>query len=180
MQIEGYSGGLSRLRADVLFVSCFEDIRPIQGLASEVDWIYSGVFSKMLMQNHFSGGLGEALLIPTDEKLHVPKVILLGLGKSTAYGESEFQKMVSVLFKTISGLNVGDCAIGVETITALLSPIEPQALASSLLEAWRSKGYIGSVQMTFVFNDQARARVFQHKMTDGCVKKETQSQYISE
>lgn len=161
------------MRADVLFVSCFEDVRPMGGLASEVDWLFSGLFSKMLMQNHFSGGLGKTLLIPTDEKLQVPKVILLGLGKSTAYGETEFHRMVGVVFETISGLHVRECAIGVETITSLLSSIEPQDLASSLLEAWRSKGYIGSVQMTFVFNDQARARLFQHKLWGGQVRKKS-------
>lgn len=160
-----YSGSLNRLRTEVLTFACFEDVRPLRGLSGEVDWYYSGLFSRMFMQNHFSGTLGKTLLIPTEGKLSISKAILIGLGKSETYGEAQLQSAVLTLFHTLKGLKVRQCAIDLESFQGSQHSIT--ALAAFFFTAWPSEECDPPMTLTFVVNHAEAAKALQYKIQNG-------------
>jgi hypothetical protein len=71
-----------RIRADVGLVPCFEDERPLQGLAGYIDWRSCGMLSRLLRSGWCTGRAGESLLMPTRVGLPVERLVLVGLGSS--------------------------------------------------------------------------------------------------
>ena len=165
MQMDVYSGNLNRLRTEVLTFGCFEDVRPLLGLPGEVDWYYSGLFSRMFMQNHFSGLLGKTLLIPTEGKLHISKAILIGLGKSETYGEAQLQSAALTLFQTLKGLKVRQCAIDLESFQGKRHSITD--LATFFFTACSSEECDSPIALTFVVNHGETAKALQYKIQNG-------------
>jgi len=134
MQVHVYSGSLTRLSSELLVVSCFEDLRPLRGLSAEVDWIYGGALSRVLMQGRFSGHPGEALLFATEGKLKIPKVLLLGQGSARSAHLKSFQRMSAALHRILSGLCVAECALEVHPGPS--QKIDTLSLVDRLLEDW--------------------------------------------
>ncbi|MFQ5597557.1 MAG: M17 family peptidase N-terminal domain-containing protein [Nitrospiria bacterium] len=131
MRIEMFSGKLNDLQTDLLAVTCFEDIRPLRGLAGEIDWLYGGILSRVMMQNRFSGELGKTILLASEGKLPVSKILLLGLGTSKRYGYPRFKDMSAVLYEVIDDLKINALAVDIDTEAAIeLDPIR-------LLETFR-------------------------------------------
>ncbi len=169
MQINVYSGSLSRLCTQALVVGCFEDIRPLRGLAAEIDWYYSGIFSRMLMQGYFSGKFGGTLLVPTAGKLNVPKVILMGLGKSTAYDYEQFKRAGNFLFYTVNNLNVHECAVEIDS--SYIEVPDTIRLVASFISGWKSADLKQSIRLTFVVNGREQAKLLQYKIQNGNILK---------
>ncbi|MEC4678084.1 MAG: M17 family peptidase N-terminal domain-containing protein [Nitrospirota bacterium] len=165
MKVEVYSGSLNRLRTEVLALGCFKDIRPLHGWPGEIDWFYSGVISRLMMQNHFTGFHGEILLIPTEGKLHISKVILIGLGPSAPYDVLQFEKAVAKLLETIEGLQTRDCAIATASFCG--KALETPWVAASFMHAWQETHL--SQDLSLVINDIEQAKAFQHKIRNGTV-----------
>lgn len=135
MHVEVYSDKLTKLKTDLLVVTCFKDIRPLRGLASEVDWYYGGILSRALMENRFKGTLGEMLLLSSEGKLEIPKVILLGLGDSSKYSHPQFKTASKKLQSTLKALDIQECAI--EINTSLPGNKRKKLQALDLVEAFR-------------------------------------------
>lgn len=167
MQVEVYSGSLNRLRTEVLALACFKDVRPLRGLAGEIDWYYSGMISRMIMQNHFTGFHGESLLIQTEGKLHIPKVVLIGLGPSVSYDAAQFQIVLSRLIEMIAGLQVRDCAIATASFCG--EALEIPWVAEAFLQAWKEGPFSTSPTLNLVINDVEQAKALQHKIKIGRV-----------
>lgn len=165
MQVEIYSGSLNRLRTEVLVLACFKDIRPLQGLAGEIDWYYGGAISRMIMQNHFTGLHGEALLIPTEGKLHIPKVVLIGLGPSASYDVAQFENALRSLIEIIKGLQVRGCAIATDLFCGEV--LEIPWVAASFLKSWQ-EGH-PSIDLNLVIDDEEEAKTLQRKIKSGSV-----------
>lgn len=159
MHVDIYSDKLTKLSADLLVVTCFKDIRPLQGLASEVDWYYGGILSRALMKKNFIGELGEMLLLSTAGKLKIPKIILIGLGESSQYGYAQFKTISMKLHATLKGLNIQECAVEIDTSsTKKLQAVE-------LAEAFR-KGEDRSLRkdplgITFIVKENEKAGLMQ-------------------
>lgn len=159
MQIHVYSGNLTQLQAELLVVSCFEDIRPLKGLASEVDWIYGGALSRILIQGRFFGQFGERLLFAAEGKLQIPKIILIGLGKSTCYRYDQIQSISNVVRQTINGLNVFECAIEIDPPAD--RKLDTVRLVESFLDGWPLKNRTGPLELKFIVKDREKASVLQ-------------------
>jgi hypothetical protein len=71
-----------RMRVDVGLVPCFEDERPLQGLAGYIDWRSCGMLSRLIRSGWCTGRQGESLLMPTRFGLPVERLVIVGLGSS--------------------------------------------------------------------------------------------------
>jgi hypothetical protein len=72
-----------RVRVDVGLVPCFEDERPLQGLAGYIDWRSCGMLSRLIRSGWCTGREGESLLMPTQVGLPVERLVIVGLGSSS-------------------------------------------------------------------------------------------------
>jgi hypothetical protein len=72
--------GAPRHRVDLAIVPCFEDERPLRGLAALLDWRTAGSLSRLLREGFCSGATSELVLMPARADLPCDRVVLLGLG----------------------------------------------------------------------------------------------------
>jgi hypothetical protein len=165
MRINVFSGKLTKLHAELLVVSCFEDIRPLQGLAGEVDWLYGGIFSNLLMQNRITGKLGETLLLAAQEKIPIPKILLIGSGPSASYGYSQLNIISKKLFHSINGLNVRECAVELFTLPG--QPLDLTLLMEAFLKGMEEKKRNEPFDLTFIVKEGEKARVLQQRIKNG-------------
>lgn len=167
MKTEVYSGSLSRLCTEILVVTCFEDIRPLRGLAGEVDWFYNGVFSRLMQRHIFKGALGGAVLVSTAGKLNIQKTVLMGLGKSTQYDPARFDAAVQRIIETLSGLNVREAAVEMAGLTSFSPSFETTQEAASRLSCLGAKNDMESARLTLLMRDVEQAKKLQQ-----CLKNE--------
>jgi hypothetical protein len=90
-----------------LCVGCiWSDVRPVRGLAGLLDWRLGGRLSALLKSGFLRGELGEALLVPGRPHVSFEKVLLLGLGARTAFGDDTFREVLMRIARALEGLRV--------------------------------------------------------------------------
>lgn len=71
---------VKKFETEALVVGCYEDVRPLKGLAGELDWLLCGSLSDLLIANRIRGSLGDVALIAPRGKIPVQKLFMIGLG----------------------------------------------------------------------------------------------------
>ena len=71
---------LKNLAAEALIVGFYEDVRPLKGVAGELDWLLCGSLSALLLSKKLSGSLGDVALVTSQGKVPVQKIFMVGLG----------------------------------------------------------------------------------------------------
>ncbi len=71
---------IKKLETDALIVGFYEDVRPLKGLAGELDWLLCGTLSSLILKNKLNGSLGDAALLTSRGKVPAKKIFLIGLG----------------------------------------------------------------------------------------------------
>lgn len=109
MEIRFLPPELRRLdEANVELCACtiWSDERPLRGLAGLLDWRLGGRLSALVKSGFVTGEAGEALLVPG--KPHVPfeKVLVLGLGARSGFGDGAFRRAVLHAARALEGLRV--------------------------------------------------------------------------
>lgn len=165
MRVGIFSGKLTKLHAEVLVVSCFEDVRPLRGFAGEVDWLYGGIFSNLLMQGKVTGKLGEILLLATQQKMQVPKVILAGLGPSNVYEAADFGRIAKRIAGVMTGFQARECAM--ELLPPPSRSLDPVLLMESFLKGMEETKKLEPFDLTFVVKDGEKARALQQRIKNG-------------
>ena len=86
--------------------SIWSDERPVRGFAGLIDWRLGGRISGLLKSGFFRGEPSEALLVPG--KPHVPfeKVLVVGLGERSAFGEDRFRQGVLHIAAALERLRI--------------------------------------------------------------------------
>lgn len=94
--------------ANVELCACtiWSDQRPAGGFAGLLDWRLGGRLSALMASGFVSGEEGETLLVPG--KPHVPfeKVLLLGLGQRSGFGDAAFRQAVLRIARALEGMRV--------------------------------------------------------------------------
>ena len=80
MKVSAILQDIKNIEADALIVVFFEDVRPLKGLAGELDWLLCGALSKLLLNDKLSGVLGDTALLTSQGKIPAQKIFMIGLG----------------------------------------------------------------------------------------------------
>jgi hypothetical protein len=136
MEIHFLPPELRRLvEASVELCACtlWSDERPLRGLAGLLDWRLGGRLSALLKSGFVTGDAGEALLVPG--KPHVPfeKVLVLGLGARSGFGDGVFRSSLLHLARALEGLRVRRAVV--ELPGRANGLIDPERAISLLLES---------------------------------------------
>lgn len=91
---------------ELIACSMWKDERPMRGLAGLLDWRLAGKISRLARQSFIDGELGEVLFVPGRPRLPFDKIIVLGLGVRSAFGDGAFRETVTRLLRTLEGLHV--------------------------------------------------------------------------
>ena len=71
---------IKKLATEALIVGFYEDVRPLKGVAGELDWLLCGSLSALILTKKLSGALGEVALLTSQGKVPVQKIFMVGLG----------------------------------------------------------------------------------------------------
>jgi len=81
MAVKVISQDVRTVRTEALIVGCYEDVRPLKGLAGELDWLLCGALSRLLLKKNILGSLGDVALLTSQGKVPAAKIFLIGLGQ---------------------------------------------------------------------------------------------------
>jgi hypothetical protein len=65
---------------DTLMLFVGEDERPLRGVAGYTDWRMCGKLSQLLVDNFFTGAMGDSVLLPSANRVRVGRIMVAGLG----------------------------------------------------------------------------------------------------
>jgi hypothetical protein len=123
---------LDETAAELCACSIWNDERPMRGLAGLLDWRLAGRLSAMQRSGFLHGKRGELLLVPGKPHLPFEKVLVLGLGARTAFGEDDFREAVGLLARTLLGVRVRRAMV--ELPGRVGDAIEPERAVALALE----------------------------------------------
>ena len=134
----------------------FQDVRPVRGLAGEVDWIYNGIFSHLMKLQKLKGQRGEAMLLASESKLLTPKVLLVGLGPSPSYNDSVLVQALLDIRSRLAALKVKRFAM--ETMGVESRLMELKRFFDALLATFKSSSAAEDMDVTLLASGEEQVR----------------------
>ena len=121
-----------------LFVS--EDERPLGGAAGFVDWRLCGALSRVLVEKFFTGAPGDQLLFPTEGRIPMGRIFVLGLGKRSALAGEGLGRALGKAVQMLNKAKVESVALEVPGQGVLDDAARARALDQAFLkELWASR-----------------------------------------
>lgn len=95
----------------VALATFFEDVRPLKGSTSLIDWRLNGRLSDLILQEKISGRFSESLIMPSHGRLLTKDIFIFGLGKSEDVSETRLEEGFSILIDKLALLKSPDVVI---------------------------------------------------------------------
>jgi hypothetical protein len=84
----------------------WSDERPMRGFAGLLDWRLAGRLSRLLASEFMRGDLDETLLVPGRPHVPFEKVLVVGLGRRSAFGDGTFRHSLTRMARALEGMRV--------------------------------------------------------------------------
>lgn len=97
---------LDELSGELIVCSVWSDERPFGALAGKLDWRFGARLSSLVKSRFVDGAGGESLLVPGRPHVPFEKVMILGLGARSAFGEGTFRDAIDRIVTAMVGLRV--------------------------------------------------------------------------
>lgn len=133
--------GLDALVADGIALFIDRNERPLQGLAGYCDWRLCGQLSRVIATGFFGGEGGETLLMPTDGRLPVARLLAFGLGDS---GGSDREAQLGKALEVAHRAGLASLALSIDFLAS-----DPDAAAT----AWARVASRGSLGRQVIVGD---------------------------
>ncbi|RKH42607.1 M17 family peptidase N-terminal domain-containing protein [Corallococcus llansteffanensis] len=138
---------------DALCLFIAEDDRPLPSSAGYVDWRLCGVLSRVLLGGFFTGVKDDWLLLPSDGKLSVPRIFVVGLGPRKRLDAAALGEALSGAAKVLSRAKVESVALEVPAGPGLSDAARAEAYQRQFVPAFKGarvslladKGLVGSL-----------------------------------
>lgn len=105
MKANIFSERLTKVEDKVIVAGFFSDVRPLKGLAGEIDWLFNGQISKLILDGKLTGQIDDSLLLYSN-RLKTRNVLLLGMGKRERFDSSAVKNTAKLLANKLSALNI--------------------------------------------------------------------------
>jgi len=125
---------IKKLETEALIVGFYEDVRPLKGLAGELDWLLCGSLSNLIIKNKMRGSLGEVALLTSRAKVPAKKIFMVGLGPKDGLSPSSLRSAVRTAVSSALDAGVKNTAIEFFQPLNMPSQAEVSALQAGLSE----------------------------------------------
>jgi hypothetical protein len=142
---------IKKLETEALIVGFFEDVRPLKGLAGELDWLLCGSLSNLILKNKLRGSLGEVALLTSQGKIPTQKIFLVGLGPKKAFSSAALSSAAKTA--SASALGAGVSKVAIEYFQPPDLPYDRSVAAFSEGLSQGAKGR--SLDVTMIVSDSA-------------------------
>jgi hypothetical protein len=143
VSVTTYDIGLEGLDAlagvDALCLFVAEDDRPLPGTAGFVDWRLSGALSRVLKQKFFTGSRQDWLLLPSDGRLPITRIFVVGLGARRDLDADALGKALANAAQVLGKAKVESVAMEVPGGGRVDEAAQAQALQQHFLPAFQGK-----------------------------------------
>jgi len=129
--------GLSEMDSLCVFVA--EDERPLRGVAGYLDWRLCGQLSRVLQGKFFTGEPGDCLLLPSDGRVAMPRVFVMGLGPGKRLSEAALHSALEEAARTLSKAKVEAVALEVPGAGKLDEQTRAEAVTNSFIPKFKGK-----------------------------------------
>jgi hypothetical protein len=102
---------IKKLETEALIVGFYEDVRPLKGLAGELDWLLCGSLSSLIINNKLRGFLGDVALLTSRAKVPAKKIFMVGLGPKGKLSPSSLRSAVKTAVSSALDAGVKNTAI---------------------------------------------------------------------
>lgn len=97
---------LDELTGELIVCAVWADERPFGALAGLLDWRFGGRLAALVKERFLEGGGGESLLVPGRPHVTFEKVLILGLGARSAFGDGVYRDALERIVTAMVGLRV--------------------------------------------------------------------------
>ncbi len=130
---------IKKLETEALIVGFYEDVRPLKGLAGELDWLLCGSLSSLIIKNKLRGSLGDVALLTSRAKVPAKKIFMVGLGPKEGLSPSSLRSAVRDAVSSALDAGVKNTAIEYFQPLNLSSQEEVSAFQAGLSEGARGR-----------------------------------------
>jgi len=102
---------IKQLATEALIVGFNEDVRPLKGVAGELDWLLCGSLSALVLSKKLRGSLGDVALVTSQGKVPVQKIFMVGLGPRNGMTPATLRSVARNAATTAVGAGVRSAAI---------------------------------------------------------------------
>ena len=152
---------IKKLETGALIVGFFEDVRPLKGLAGELDWLLCGALSSLIIKHKLSGALGELALLTSQGKVPASKIFMLGLGPRRGISLETLRNAACSAAAAVAGVGAASAALE-HFITPELSP---EAAVSSLRQGLAEGSQGSSMEISLLAPDAASYEMISRSLT---------------
>ena len=142
---------IKKLETGALIVGFFEDVRPLKGLAGELDWLLCGSLSSLIIKDKLRGALGELALLTSRGKVPASKLFMLGLGPRESFSAAALQEAARSAAAAAVGAGVASVALEYLAVPELAIASAVNALRQGLADG--SRGH--SIEISLLAPDAA-------------------------
>lgn len=132
MRVKVLCQKITKVPSEVIVAGFFHDVRPLKGLLAEIDWLYNGNLSKLIMEGKISGVRGEVLLMGGWRRLAAPKVLAVGLGKRDDLNYNSLKDLSAQIAERLLKLEVSEVAMDILGVES--SPLNYMEAAESIIQ----------------------------------------------
>lgn len=105
MKAKILSERLTKIEDKIIVAGFFSDVRPLKGLAGEIDWLFNGQISKLISDGKLTGQTDDSLLLYSN-RLRTRNILLLGMGKREKFDSSAVKNTAKLLANKLSAMNI--------------------------------------------------------------------------
>ena len=124
---------------DSLCVFVSEDERPLRGVAGYLDWRLCGQLSRVILASFFTGEPGDCLLLPSEGRVAMPRVFVMGLGPGKRLSDAALHSAMEEAARTLSKAKVEAVALEVPGAGKLDDATRAAAVAESFIPKFKGK-----------------------------------------
>ncbi len=130
---------IKKLETEALIVGFYEDVRPLKGLAGELDWLLCGSLSNLIVNDRLSGSLGDVALLTSRGKVPPQKIFMVGLGPRLECSPSSLRIAAQTAAKSAVGAGVTNAALEYVQPPDVRNDAAVKALRDGLQDGARGK-----------------------------------------
>lgn len=102
---------IKKFDTEALVVGFHEDVRPLKGLAGELDWLLCGSLSNLILSHKVTGSLDDVVLITSRGKIPAQKIFMVGLGPSKSLTATTMKHVARSVGASIARAGISNFAL---------------------------------------------------------------------
>lgn len=155
---------LDEAKVELCACSIWSDERPIRGLAGLLDWRLGGRLSTLVKSGFLGGELGESLLMPGRPHVSFEKVLVVGLGARTGFGDRAFRQSFAAIASALDGMRVRRAVI--ELPGRAGAAIEPENAITLALDCLDSLAESSEHEAWWLVEDETSQRRVEKRVAE--------------